>query len=286
MLKDIFMIAMIIKMIMKIIDRKKIQNNLILFFILFISSCSISPGMHMSPSSSWLDDKQYVYIDSIEEKILIKNIHSSISNSFNNETYKIGTGDQISVTIWGLPEVFPIVNTTPDQNLRRVDSNGNIFFPYAGLIKASGKTQDQLRADITNSLSLSFTNPQVDVSISRFNSQKVFILGEVTRPKKLNITDVPLTLSDAIGESFGINTNTASGSEVFVIRQTGETNRPEIFIANLSTPAGFVGAGEFFLVDNDIVYVNANGTTRWNKVISQFFPFSSFLNSVDNLTND
>mgnify|MGYP006228273447 CR=1 FL=1 len=40
------------------------------------------------------------------------------------------------------------------------------------------------------------------------------------------------------------------------------------------------------LSDNDIVYVNAKGTTRWNRVISQFFPFSSFLNSVDNLIDD
>ena len=39
-------------------------------------------------------------------------------------------------------------------------------------------------------------------------------------------------------------------------------------------------------MNNDIVYVNASGTARWNKVISQFFPFSSFLNSIDNLTND
>ena len=40
-----------------------------------------------------------------------------------------------------------------------------------------------------------------------------------------------------------------------------------------------------YLSDNDIVYVNSKGTTRWNRVISQFFPFSSFLNSVDNLVN-
>ena len=41
-----------------------------------------------------------------------------------------------------------------------------------------------------------------------------------------------------------------------------------------------------YLKDNDVIYVNAKGTTRWNRVISQFFPFSSFLNSVDNLTTD
>ena len=112
------------------------------------------------------------------------------------------------------------------------------------------------------------------------------MLGEITTPKKLNITDVPISLSEAIGEANGLNTNTSNGSEVFIIRQGQGQEKPKIFLADLSSPAGFISAGNFYLSDNDIVYVNAKGTTRWNKVISQFFPFSSFLNSVDNLTSD
>ena len=59
-----------------------------------------------------------------------------------------------------------------------------------------------------------------------------------------------------------------------------------IFYANLKTPSGFLEAGNFFLINNDIVYVNSSSTARWNKVISQFFPFSTFLNSIDKLTSD
>ena len=88
------------------------------------------------------------------------------------------------------PDIFPIINITPDQNLRRVDQNGNIF-PYAGLLKAVGKTQDQLRDDMTIALSQYFKDPQVDVTISRFNSQVIFVLGEVNKPTKINITDIP-----------------------------------------------------------------------------------------------
>ena len=71
-----------------------------------------------------------------------------------------------------------------------------------------------------------------------------------------------------------------------MIRQSNSNNDPEIFYADLSSPSYFIDAGKFYLMDNDIVYVNSNGTARWNKVISQFFPFSSFLNSVDNLVKD
>jgi polysaccharide export outer membrane protein len=152
------------------------------------------------------------------------------------------------------------------------------------LIKASNKTQDELREDITIGLSKYFNEPQVDVTISRFNSQQVFVLGEVTRPSKLNLTDIPLTLSDALGISLGLNKNTA-GPDVFVIRQSTNNNLPQIFYVNLNNPSFLIDAGNFYLLDNDIVYVNSSETTRWNKVISQFFPFASFLNTVENIEN-
>ena len=264
--------------------RKKISSIIIL---MFINGCAFSPGMHMETNSSLLDDSKYVFLESLDKSVKLINISKTADSSFkNNYSYKIGVGDQIAVTVWGLPDIFPVTNISPDQNLRRVDANGNIFFPYIGLIQARGKTQDELRDDVTNRLSEYFTDPQVDVTIARFNSQQIFVLGEVTRPQKINITDVPISLSNAIGESFGLNTNTASASEVFIIRQGAFGEDPLIFHANLKNPSSFIEAGNFYLTNNDIVYVNASGTTRWNKVISQFFPFSSFLNSVDNLTSD
>ena len=262
----------------------RIKTKFISTFLLFlVTSCSISPGMHMvTKQKNGLD---YVYIDSIDKNIRIEKISENIKNDdLSFEPYKIGNGDQISITVWGLPDIFPINNISPDQNLRRVDSNGNIYFPYVGEIMAATKTQNQLREQLSEKLSENFNSPQLDVSIARFNSQKIYLLGEVIRPAKINITDVPISLSDAIGNVRGINNSTASGSEVFIIRNS-DINNPRIYRADLSTPSGFIDASKFFLEDNDIVYVNASRTTRWNRVISQFFPFSSFLNSVDNLIN-
>lgn len=255
--------------------------------IMLITGCSISPGMHMETKSQWLDDSKYVYIDSIDKNVKLTRISETFDISFkNNYQYKIGIGDQIAVTIWGFPEIFPINTSNTELNLRRVDANGNIFFPYVGLIKAEGKSQNELRNELTISLSEYFTKPQVDVTIARFNSQQVFVLGEVTKPIKINITDVPISLSNAIGESFGLNTNTAEASEVFIIRKNMPGEDPLIFHADLKTPSNFIEAGNFYLANNDIVYVNSSGTTRWNKVISQFFPFSTFLNSIDNLSSN
>lgn len=256
-----------------------------LMILLLISGCSLSPGMYMSTKNT--SGSEYVFIDSLQRNVMVNEIDENILESIDRaegEKYRIGNADQIAVTVWGIPEVFPITNINAGSNLRRVDSNGNIYFPYVGIIKAAGKTQDELRKDLTEKLSVSFTNPQLDVSIANFNSQKIYLLGEVTKPSKINITDVPLTLSDALGEVNGLSTNTSSGSQVFIIRQ-GNAD-PEIYVADLSSPAAFLAANEFYLKNNDIVYVNANSTTRWNRVISQFFPFSTFINSVDRLLQD
>ena len=253
--------------------------NVILF--IFLAGCSLSPGMHMTEN-----DNQDIYVESLDKSIKIERLEDNLKNQMNSTSYRIGNGDQIEVTVWGLPEIFPIRNIASDQNLRRVDSKGDIYFPYVGLIKASSKTQNELRDDLTKQLSNNFNEPQVDVSIARFNSQKVYLLGEVNKPTKINLTDIPLSLSDALGEVFGLNNNSSDGGAVFVIRQGKNGELPRIFRANLSSPSGFLNSANFYLQDNDIVYVNAKGTTRWNRVISQFFPFSSFLNTVDNLTSD
>lgn len=271
---------------MTYMNTKKILSFISVF--IFIEACSIAPGMHMNTKSTWINDNSYVYIESLDKNIQIIDISDVLDQEYkSNYKYTIGNGDQIAVTVWGLPDIFPITNINQDQNLRRVDSNGNIFFPYVGIIKASGKTQNEFRIDLTKSLSKFFNEPQVDISISKFNSQQVFVLGEVLKPKKLNITDVPISLSDAIGESFGLNSNSADGSQVFVIRQANKSSEfPEVFHANLDSPASFISSGQFYLKNNDIVYVNSSGTARWNRVVSQFFPFSAFLNSVDNLTSN
>ena len=262
---------------------KKTISSLVMATIL--SSCVLSPGMFMSSSNNWSGENT-VFVSSLNRHIIIEPITKKIELKKSIGTYKIGKGDQLFVTIWGLPDVFPVTGAiNPELNTRRVDANGNIFFPFVGLILAEGKTQDELRNHLTLQLSKMFKNIQLDIAVAGFNSQKVYLLGEVTTPKAINLTDIPLSLANAIGESKGLNTNTSEGEDVFVIRQIPSQD-PQIYRVDLSSPSGFLSAGTFYLTENDIVYVNAKGTTRWNRVISQFFPFSSFLNSIDNLIDD
>ena len=64
-----------------------------------------------------------------------------------------------------------------------------IYFPYAGIIKAAGKSQNDLREDLRKNyqnilLIHNWIFQLLDLT------QKVYLLGEVTRPEKINITDI------------------------------------------------------------------------------------------------
>ena len=267
---------------------KMMKNRALFITVLFLAtSCSISPGMNMDTNYSWNGSEEYVETE-VGEKIPIERIDYQLIKelSTNMETYRIGIGDKISVTVWGLDDIFPMVGVYSEQNLRIVKTDGTIFFPYAGEVMAAGKTQVELRKDLTDKISNYFTDPQLDVSIVSFESQRVYLLGEVTRPQKLSITETPLSLADALGQVYGLNTNTSAANQVFIIRQGNADERNRIFRADMSSPSAFLIANEFYLAPQDIVYVNASSTAKWNRVISQFFPFSTFLNSIDNLTNN
>ncbi len=184
---------------MKITNMKLKINAICLCFAL--SGCSLSPGMHMNTSTAGSDE--FIYIKSIEKEVKVVNIDEEVNSNYESKSYKIGIGDEMAITVWGLPEVFPLTNISADQNLRKVDAKGLIFFPFVGTLKAVGRTQAELREEITRGLSVYFNDPQVDVSVARYNSQKLYILGEVTTPRKIFITQTPISLSDAIGEAMG-----------------------------------------------------------------------------------
>lgn len=124
--------------------------------------------------------------------------------------YRLGVGDQLLINVWGNPDLNLVGSTTAASStgitapsasgaFRFVAPNGKLYYPFVGLIQAEGLTVDDFRQNLTRALSPYIKDPQIDVSVLRYQSQKVYLTGEVERQGIYPITDVPLRVTDLIG---------------------------------------------------------------------------------------
>ncbi|WP_042261871.1 polysaccharide biosynthesis/export family protein [Paraburkholderia heleia] len=119
------------------------------------------------------------------------------------------TGGNTTQTV-GQALTQPYTNALPgqaDPYGQTVARDGTIFFPFVGRIMAAGKTPGQIRDQLAAGLGPYVKNPQVDVRVLAYRSQKVQITGDVKTPGPLSMSDVPLTLVDAITRSGGTTDN-------------------------------------------------------------------------------
>jgi polysaccharide biosynthesis/export protein len=87
--------------------------------------------------------------------------------------YEIGPDDVLNISVWKEPTISNTVPVRPD---------GKISLPLINDVQAAGLAPSQLAAEISEKLKKFITDPQVTVIVTAVNSQRVYVLGEVTRP--------------------------------------------------------------------------------------------------------
>ena len=125
--------------------------------------------------------------------------------------------------------------------------------------------------------------PNDTLYVNSRENQKIYVLGEAGKNQSLPIRDQGMSLSDVIGESLGLNPMSASRSKIYIIRNQSNQPTTEIYHIDLSSIGDFGLANQFKMQSNDIVYIDATGLVRWQRIVNQIVPFSSALYSFDQL---
>lgn len=142
--------------------------------------------------------------------------------------YKLGPGDIITIIVWDHPEL-----TTPAGSFRTaeqagtvVSEDGTIFYPYAGVLKVAGKTTREVRDALAAKLAKFIEKVQLDVRVAVYRSKRVYVVGEVNKPGNQEITDIPMTVLEAVNRAGGFSSE-ADFSRVLLTRK-GTTYRVDI----------------------------------------------------------
>jgi polysaccharide export outer membrane protein len=160
--------------------------------------------------------------DSVElalpDNISIKGVYSGSTE------YRIGSQDLLEVSVF--------LNEDLKREVR-VNSVGQISLPLIGTVLAGGKTVEELEQELMAAYGKSLLqNPQINVFIKEFTSQRVTIEGAVSKPGIYPIKG-KTSLLQAVALAEGIDMNLARLDSILVFRTVNSQRMAAKFDLNL-----------------------------------------------------
>lgn len=140
--------------------------------------------------------------------------------------------------------------TLPAQT---VDNSGTISVPYAGRIKAAGRTAQSLQTQIDELLSNRAIEPQTLITLVENRSRQISVLGDVNLPAKLEINPSGERVLDLISRAGGLST---PGVETYVTLQRKGREGTVLFSDLIKNSAENV-----YVAPGDTIYVNRERRT-------------------------
>ena len=171
------------------------------------------------------------------------------------EAFTFGPGDVIRIWVWRHDDLTQEIPIAPD---------GCIAYPLVGRVKVAGLTYEQLATTLRDAIAGYYVDPQVQVNIVSISNQKVLVMGEVTQPQVIQITN-ELSLLEALVRSGGINPE-ARTSNVLIIRGGVASNNAFTVDVNRILASGDLSQ-MVYLQRGDIVYVPPTTITN----VERFF---------------
>ncbi|MCL1932920.1 MAG: polysaccharide biosynthesis/export family protein [Candidatus Azobacteroides sp.] len=163
--------------------------------------------------------------------------------------------------------------TTLDVMGYLVDPKGNINFPVVGEVHVAGLTKTEAIQELQKAVSKFVADPVINI---RFLNYKISVLGEVNRPGVYTVTDEKISIPQAIALA-GDLTIYGERHNVQLIRM--EKGEKKFYSIDLTSPDLFFSP-DYYLHQNDILYVTPNGTKAGSSTYNQNLPLVVSLISV------
>ena len=222
-----------------------------------VPGSNIDPGQYSADDqqSSWFEVNQGVWFPSfrqsaigtdteedrraVEDQVDVVTITSQLIANQQREAilnnavpaampaslHHVDKGDMLQITVYDHPELTNPSgsnNNNPQNSGITIENDGTIYYPYIGKVSVAGMTVDEVREAISTPLAEYITAPQVSVRVITFNAKRAYVTGQVNDPGPQSITNVPMTVLDAIARAGGLSDN-ANWHEVLLSRNGSET---------------------------------------------------------------
>lgn len=188
-------------------------------------------------------------------------LSTAFANRAPPKAFRFGIGDIVSVTIFeaaagGLfipaeagvrPGNFVVI---PNQ---AVDDGGNITVPYAGAIRASGRTPADVQRAIVESLKNRAIEPQVVVSVVEQRTSLISVLGDVRASGRFPASPSGERIVDVIARAGG---PASQGYDMWVTLER-QGHRASVPFGTLV----YEPSNNIFVLPADIIYLYNQGQT-------------------------
>lgn len=244
----------------KIMEMSKSMINarsIILLFLFVLAGCATSMSLG--------DDDEDVTIGELTVRELQEQVE-----------YRLAPEDIVQVVVWDVPEFSSSSDSTRITGVSKagfnydIHADGSIDVPLVGNIVIGGLTVGEARDLLASKLRRFVKEPQVGLTVTSYNSRKILVLGEVGKPGIVLNPGPKLSLAEALAQAGGSVPLSADISNIYIIR--GVLGEPRVAEVPIDTAVAMFQAQHMWLQSRDVVFVNSQGITDWNRFMSQLIP--------------
>ncbi len=136
---------------------------------------------------------------------------ASRSAQVSPSDYSVGPGDVLKIAVFDVPEL---------DRTARVAESGEITLPLVGSVAVAGLTVQGVHDRLAALLGHRFVvDPQVDVRVETYASQRVAVMGRVEKPGIYPLSRSASRIVDLVGQAGGLSAQAARRIELYPVEE-------------------------------------------------------------------